>query len=318
MSIKNKNILVTGGCGYVGSVLVAKLLAQDANVTVFDNQWFGNYLDKNHKLEIIKDDIRNIEKYNLKEFDKIVHLANIANDPGVELNPSLSWEINVLASNQIMDKICNKSSVDQIVYASSGSVYGVKEEAEVTEELSLVPISVYNKTKMVSEKVLLSYKDEIKVHCIRPATVCGISPRMRLDVSVNMLAFQALKNKVMTIYGGQQVRPNIHILDLTDAIIHFLENSEIKNGVYNAGFENLSILDIAEKVNKKIKCEIKILPVNDIRSYRLNSDKLLKTGFKKRYSVDDAISEIIEQYNNGKLIEKDSYYTVKWMKHLNI
>ena len=318
MSIKNKNILVTGGCGYVGSVLVAKLLAQDANVTVFDNQWFGNYLDKNHKLEIIKDDIRNIEKYNLKEFDKIVHLANIANDPGVELNPSLSWEINVLASNQIMDKICNKSSVDQIVYASSGSVYGVKEEAEVTEELSLVPISVYNKTKMVSEKVLLSYKDEIKVHCIRPATVCGISPRMRFDVSVNMLAFQALKNKVMTIYGGQQVRPNIHILDLTDAIIHFLENSEIKNGVYNAGFENLSILDIAEKVNKKIKCEIKILPVNDIRSYRLNSDKLLKTGFKKRYSVDDAISEIIEQYNNGKLIEKDSYYTVKWMKHLNI
>ena len=318
MSIKNKNILVTGGCGYVGSVLVAKLLAQDANVTVFDNQWFGNYLDKNHKLEIIKDDIRNIEKYNLKEFDKIVHLANIANDPGVELNPSLSWEINVLASNQIMDKICNKSSVDQIVYASSGSVYGVKEEAEVTEELSLVPISVYNKTKMVSEKVLLSYKDEIKVHCIRPATVCGISPRMRLDVSVNMLAFQALKNKVMTIYGGQQVRPNIHILDLTDAIIHFLENSEIKNGVYNAGFENLSILDIAEKVNKKIKCEIKILPVNDIRSYRLNSDKLLKTGFKKRYSVDDAIGQIIEQYNNGKLIEKDSYYTVKWMKHLNI
>tara|TARA_Y100000591_G_C21841715_1_gene706047 strand:+ start:1038 stop:1991 length:954 start_codon:yes stop_codon:yes gene_type:complete len=317
MSIKDKKILVTGGCGYVGSVLVNKLLKKEASVVVFDTQWFGNYLEKNNKLEIIKDDIRNIDKYNLTEFDKIVHLANIANDPGVELNPSLSWEVNVLASHQIMDKI-NNSSIDQIIYASSGSVYGVKEEENVTEELSLVPISTYNKTKMVSEKVLLSFKDKFKIHCIRPATVCGLSPRMRLDVSVNMLTFQALKNKVMTIHGGQQVRPNIHISDLTNAIIHFLENKNIESGVYNAGFENLSILDIANRVKEKVKSEIKILPVNDIRSYRLNSDKLINTGFKKTSSVNDAIDEIVKNFNNGKLIEKDSYYTVKWMKHLNI
>ena len=317
MSIKDKKILVTGGCGYVGSVLVNKLLKKEASVVVFDTQWFGNYLEKNNKLEIIKDDIRNIDKYNLTEYDKIVHLANIANDPGVELNPSLSWEVNVLASHQIMDKIDN-SSIDQIVYASSGSVYGVKEEENVTEELSLVPISVYNKTKMISEKVLLSFKDKFKVHCIRPATVCGISPRMRLDVSVNMLTFQALKNKVMTIHGGQQVRPNIHISDLTNAIIHFLENKNIESGVYNAGFENLSILDIANRVKEKVNSEIKILPVNDIRSYRLNSDKLINTGFKKTSSVNDAIDEIVKNFNDGKLTEKDSYYTVKWMKHLNI
>lgn len=317
MSIKDKKILVTGGCGYVGSVLVNKLLKKEARVVVFDTQWFGNYLEKNNKLEIIKDDIRNIDKYNLTEYDKIVHLANIANDPGVELNPSLSWEVNVLASHQIMDKIDN-SSIDQIVYASSGSVYGVKEEENVTEELSLVPISIYNKTKMVSEKVLLSFKDKFKIHCIRPATVCGLSPRMRLDVSVNMLTFQALKNKVMTIHGGQQVRPNIHISDLTNAIIHFLENKNIESGVYNAGFENLSILDIANRVKEKVKSEIKILPVNDIRSYRLNSDKLINTGFKKTSSVNDAIDEIVKNFNDGKLIEKDSYYTVKWMKHLNI
>ena len=317
MSIKDKKILVTGGCGYVGSVLVNKLLKKEASVVVFDTQWFGNYLEKNNKLEIIKDDIRNIDKYNLTEFDKIVHLANIANDPGVELNPSLSWEVNVLASHQIMDKI-NNSSIDQIIYASSGSVYGVKEEENVTEELSLVPISTYNKTKMVSEKVLLSFKDKFKIHCIRPATVCGLSPRMRLDVSVNMLTFQALKNKVMTIHGGQQVRPNIHISDLTNAIIHFLENKNIESGVYNAGFENLSILDIANRVKEKVKSEIKILPVNDIRSYRLNSDKLINTGFKKTSSVNDAIDEIVKNFNNGKLIEKDSYYTVKWMKYLNI
>jgi nucleoside-diphosphate-sugar epimerase len=317
MSIKDKKILVTGGCGYVGSVLVNKLLKKEASVVVFDTQWFGNYLEKNNKLEIIKDDIRNIDKYNLTEYDKIVHLANIANDPGVELNPSLSWEVNVLASHQIMDKIDN-SSIDQIVYASSGSVYGVKEEENVTEELSLVPISIYNKTKMVSEKVLLSFKDKFKIHCIRPATVCGLSPRMRLDVSVNMLTFQALKNKVMTIHGGQQVRPNIHISDLTNAIIHFLENKNIENGVYNAGFENLSILDIANRVKEKVKSEIKILPVNDIRSYRLNSDKLINTGFKKTSSVNDAIDEIVKNFYDGKLTEKDSYYTVKWMKHLNI
>ncbi len=317
MSIKDKKILVTGGCGYVGSVLVNKLLDKEAYVVVFDTQWFGNYLNKTKRLEMIKDDIRNIKNYDLKDFDKIVHLANIANDPGVELNPSLSWEVNVLASHQIMEKI-NHSSVDQIIYASSGSVYGIKEEENVTEELSLVPISVYNKTKMISEKVLLSYKDKIKIHCIRPATVCGISPRMRLDVSVNMLTFQALKNKVMTVHGGKQVRPNIHISDLTNSIIHFLENKDIEGGVFNAGFENLSILDIANKVNERVPSEIKILPLNDVRSYRLNSDKLLNTGFKKTNSVDDAIDEIVKNYKDGKLVEKDSFYTVKWMKHLKI
>ena len=226
MSIKNKKIFVTGGCGYVGSVLVDKLLSKGANVVVFDTQWFGNYLPKNKNLEVIKDDIKNLSNYSLNDCNKFVHLANIANDPGVELNPSLSWEVNVLASYQIMEQI-NKSSIDQVMYASSGSVYGVKEEENVTEDLSLVPISVYNKTKMISEKVLMSYENKVKIHCIRPATVCGLSPRMRLDVSVNMLTFQALKNNVMTIYGGEQVRPNIHISDLTNAIIHFMENEKI-------------------------------------------------------------------------------------------
>ena len=164
----------------------------------------------------------------------------------------------------------------------------------------------------------MSYKDKIKIHCIRPATVCGISPRMRLDVSVNMLTFQALKNKVMTVHGGKQVRPNIHISDLTNSIIHFLENKDIESGVFNAGFENLSILDIANKVNERVPSEIKILPLNDVRSYRLNSDKLLNTGFKKTNSVDDAIDEIVKNYKDGKLVEKDSFYTVKWMKYLKI
>ena len=162
MSIKDKKILVTGGCGYVGSVLVNKLLKKDAHVVVYDTQWFGNYLEKNNKLEFIRDDIRNIDKYNLAKFDKIVHLANIANDPGAELNPQLSWNINVLGTMGLLE-LCKKNKVKQFIYASSGSVYGVKDEARVTEELDLVPISAYNKTKMVAERVFLSYKNKIDI-----------------------------------------------------------------------------------------------------------------------------------------------------------
>ena len=184
------NILITGGCGYVGTVLTETLLNDGYKITVIDTQWFGNNLKKHPNLINIKGDIRNIESINLEKIDTILHLANIANDPAVELNPTLSWEVNVLAAQQLADKAI-RHGVKHFVYASSGSVYGVKDEPQVTEELSLVPISVYNKTKMVAERVLLSYKDKMQVHCIRPATVCGMSPRMRLDVSVNMLTFHA-------------------------------------------------------------------------------------------------------------------------------
>ena len=235
-------ILVTGGCGYKGHVLVPKLLERGYDVIVFDIQWFGNYLKKDKNLEVIKGNVQDLSKIDLKGVDCIIHLANIANDPGVELNQTLSWEVNTLVSQQLAEKAI-ADGVKQIIYASSGSVYGVKEEDEVTEDLSLVPISAYNKTKMVSERVLYSYKDHIKIHCIRPATVCGFSPRMRLDVSVNMLTFQALKNKKITVFGGNQVRPNIHMQDMIGVYSHFLEHqSDIESGNYNAGFENISIL----------------------------------------------------------------------------
>ncbi len=169
---------------------------------------------------------------------------------------------------------------------------------------------------MVAEKVLMHYKDKLKVQCIRPATVCGFSPRMRLDVAVNMLTFQALKNKEISVNGGNQIRPNIHINDLTDAFLHLIENENISSGLYNAGFENLSIKEIAEKIRDKIDSKINIMPLVDPRSYRLNSDKLVKTGFKNNFSVDQAIDEIIKRYNDKALIEHDSFYTVKWMKHL--
>ena len=310
-------ILVTGGCGYVGTVLVQKLLADDHYVNVIDTQWFGNHLTINENLEVTKQDIRDVNENQLGGIDTIIHLANIANDPAVELNPTLSWEVNVLAAQQLAD-LAVRNGVKQFIYASSGSVYGVKDEPQVTEDLTLVPISVYNKTKMVAERVLLSYVGKMQVHCLRPATVCGWSPRMRLDVSVNMLTFQALKNGKITVFGGDQTRPNIHIKDLINVYKHLLKNPRIQSGCYNAGFENISILDIANKVSARIPAEIIITESNDPRSYRQNSDKLLATGFKQKYSVDDAIEDVINSYQSGELIETDQCYTVKWMKHLNL
>ena len=309
-------ILVTGGCGYVGSLLVPTLLKKsDCEVVVYDTQWFGKNLSEHPNLRVIKGDIRSIPEKVFLGVDKVIHLANIANDPAVELDPTLSWEVNVLAAYRMIENSI-KAGVKDFLFASSGSVYGVKEEANVTEDLDLVPISVYNKTKMIAERVLYSYRDKIRVICVRPATVCGLSERLRLDVSVNMLTHQALKNGVITVFGGQQVRPNIHIKDLVSVYTHFMENSQIESGFYNAGFENLSIISIAKKVSELTGADVKITESNDPRSYRQDSTKLLKTGFTPKFGVKDAINELVAKYQRRDLIEKDTYYTVKTMKLL--
>ena len=312
------NILITGGCGYTGTLLTNDLINLGYKVTVVDTQWFGNYLSPNKNLKIIKTDIRNYNEVPLKDIDTVVHLANIANDPSVELNPKISWEVNVLATQKLVENSI-KNKVKHFIFASSGSVYGIKKEGEVTEDLPLVPISTYNKTKMIAERVLMSYNNDIKLHCIRPATVCGFSPRMRLDVSVNMFAFQALKNKKMTVFGGSQIRPNIHIQDLINVYKHFISKPNLPEGFYNAGFENLKIIEIAQQVAKIIPSKIIIKENNeDIRSYKQNSDKLIATGFKKNFFVKDAIEEIKDKFESEKFTESDRCYTVKWMKTLNL
>ena len=171
---------------------------------------------------------------------------------------------------------------------------------------------------MVAELVFLSYADQMQVHCIRPATVCGVSPRMRLDVSVNMLTYQALKNKKITVFGGNQTRPNIHIKDIANVYRHFLRNRQIPSGCYNAGFENISILEIAEQVKKEIGAEIVISPSNDPRSYRQDSSKLIATGFRPSHSVTQAIREIADAFHSNELSEGDNCYTVKWMQKLKL
>ena len=306
-------ILITGGCGYKGSILVPRLLERGYEVVVFDAMWFGNQLPEHPSLQIVQGDTCESGEIPLSDVETVIHLANVANDPSVELNPVLSWEVNVLATQQLADR-CMRNGVRQFIFASSGSVYGLKEEEHVTEELELVPISVYNKTKMVTERVLLSYSDEFQVHCIRPATVCGYSPRMRLDVCVNLLTMQALKNGKITVFGGDQTRPNIHIQDMARVYEHFLEHPDLPSGCYNAGFENNSIKGIAEMVREQVPAEITMSESDDPRSYRQNSDKLLATGFLPQFNVAQAIQDLVAKYEQGVLEDKDDCYNVKWMK----
>ena len=310
-------LLVTGGCGYIGTVLTERLLLDGHQVIVVDTQWFGNHLAEHPELVVLKQDIRDSRAIPLDGVDTVLHLANIANDPAVELNPELSWEVNVLAGQQLAD-LAVRAGVRQFIYASSGSVYGVKQEDEVTEDLALDPISVYNKTKMAAERVLLSYRDEMIVHCVRPATVCGLSPRMRLDVAVNMLTYQALSGGQMTIFGGRQTRPNIHIKDMVGVYQHLLARPDLLTGCYNAGFENLSILEVAELVQTEVPAEIVVTESVDPRSYRQNSDKLCSSGFTPAFTVSDAITDISRSFKEGTLPASPECFTVDWMRQLGL
>ena len=303
-------IFVTGGCGYKGSLLIKKLLELGYKVINIDAQWFGSKLQKNKNLLNIKGDIRDPKNYNLKGVDAIIHLASVSNDPCSDLNPKLSWEIGPLSTMLLVEEAI-KHKVKKFIYSSSGSVYGLKKEKKVVENLSLNPISDYNKSKMICERVLDSYKNHLEITIVRPATVCGLSPRMRFDLTVNLLTISALEKNKMVVFGGNQIRPNIHIDDITDLYIFCLKKK--LKGIYNAGFENLSILQIAKYIQKKLGSKIIIKKSNDIRSYRLSSEKLLKTGFRPKKSIIIAIDELIQAYNKKLISIRDENINLKWM-----
>ena len=305
-------LFVTGACGYKGSVLVPKLLLAGHEVIAFDIQWFGNFLRPHPALTVVKGDIRDPENIDLAGVDAVIHLSSVANDPCGDLDPKLTWEISCLATMQLADRAA-RQGVRQFIYASSGSVYGVKKEDQVTEDLELLPISEYNKTKMCGERIVLSYKDDMVVQIVRPATVCGLSPRMRLDVSVNLLTMQALSKGKIVVFGGDQTRPNIHIEDITDLYLFLLANPQ-HTGVFNAGFENLSINEIAGLVTRHVPAEVTVTPSVDPRSYRVNSDKLLATGFRPKKTVEDAIKEIVGEFRQGSLRDEPRWNNLTWMQ----
>lgn len=304
-------ILVLGGAGYTGSVLVRDLLEEGHEVVVFDTGWFEFHLPSHENLQILQGDIRT-DPLPLSGVEFVIHLANVANDPSVALSPVLSWEVNVLASMRVAEEAV-KAGVSNLIFASSGSVYGIKDEENVTENLELVPISVYNKTKMIAERVLLSYQGLMNIWLVRPATVCGLSPRMRLDLTVNLLTFQALTKKEITVFGGEQVRPNIHVDDLSAVYRHILSGL-VPPGIYNAGFENLSVMDIALEVARVTGASIVVHESKDPRSYRQNSDKLVGTGFRPKKSLVDAISELKDAYEQKLLHDRLEWNTVDTMR----
>jgi nucleoside-diphosphate-sugar epimerase len=308
-------VLITGGCGYVGTQLTAAVLARTPHdVTVLDTMWFGNRLAPDPRLTVLPMDVRKIDEVDLSPYDTIFHLANIANDPSVELNPYSSWEVNVLAGMRLVDRAA-RQGVKQFIFASSASVYGLKQDPRVTEDLELFPLSEYNKTKMVAERVVLSYADTMTTTIIRPATVCGLSPRMRLDVVVNMLTMQALAKGAVTVLGGDQTRPNIHIDDLVDVYMFAFDRR--LSGTYNAGFENLTVRQIAEAVAREIPASIEVRPSNDPRSYYVCADKLLATGFRPRKTVQIAIREMADAFRAGQLHDEPIAYNVHWMRQHN-
>lgn len=300
-------VTVTGGAGYVGSVLVPKLLAAGHSVRVVDLCWFGCYLKDHPNLQVAHADFRDVQI----DGDAVIHLAAVANDPTGDLNPKVTWETNALGTMQLADDAA-KAGVGQFIYASSGSVYGLSDEPRVTEEVPLYPLSEYNKTKMVAERCVLSYAHEMCVQILRPATVCGFSPRMRLDVVVNDITMMALTKGAITIRGGKQIRPNIHIEDMCDLYLWMLDRPHL-TGIYNAGFDNLSVLEIAERIGSRLNVPVTAAPTIDQRSYRLSSEKLLYTGFLPKKTVSDAINEIIAAYRAGTLKDDPKWRNLETM-----
>ena len=318
-------ILLTGGCGYIGTNLTNKLLEEGHRVIVVDIMWFGNYLNSHKNLSVIQADIRDIDKVTMEGIDSIIHLANIANDPTGNLNSKLTWEVNALASKFLVEKAIDRG-VEQFIFASSGSVYGIKEEQQVTEDLQLMPISDYNKSKMISERVLLSYQDKITVQVIRPATVCGYSPRQRLDVVVNILTNLAYHKREISVFGGHQLRPNIHIADMVEIYVVLLNASKekIAGEIFNGGYENYSVIELAETVRGVIGDDVvlKTTPTDDNRSYHVSSKKIAEVlGFTSSHTIRDAVADLREAFDAGLLpdsLNDERYFNIKRMQSLNL
>ena len=331
MNHKPQNILVTGGAGYVGSVLVPKLLKKGHRVKVIDLYIYGEHVLEhvrtNPNLQQIKGDIRDralLEKI-IPGTDTLIHLACISNDPSYELDPHLSKSINYDAFIDLVD-ISKKSGTGLFIFASSSSVYGVKDIENVTEDLLLEPLTDYSKYKALCEEYLLKNQtDNFICVIVRPATVCGYSPRMRLDLTVNILTAHAINTNRITVFGGEQKRPNIHIDDITDYYVRLLETPQekIAGKIYNAGYENYRILEIADMVKETLEMDgpIETVPTKDNRSYHISSEKIRKElGFTPAKTIRDAIKDIKIAFETKMLGEWQSidYYNVKKMKSINL
>ena len=324
-----KKVLITGGGGYVGCFLSDYLISKGYDVSALDLFIYGHdvfkYSDKIHKY---KGDIRdqNFLKKIIPGHDVVIHLACISNDPSFELNPKLGKSINLDAFEPLVE-FSKFSKVKRFIYASSSSVYGIKNEKNVHEKMSLEPLTDYSKYKADCEKILLKYKDEyFSTVIIRPATVCGYSKRQRLDVIVNILSNIGYHRKEITIFGGKQLRPNIHIKDMVRAYKFLIEadTNKVNGEIFNAGWENKSVSEIAEIVKNELGGNIKLIvtPTNDNRSYHISSEKIKSVlNFQTKFTINDAVNDLKNAFDKNLLsdpINNPNYFNIKKMNEINL
>lgn len=330
---KFKNVLITGGAGYVGSALVPKLIDSGYNVTVYDLYMYGDVFSElkgNTHLKEIRADIRDKEKMMeaMKGIDAVIHLACISNDPSYELDPALGKTINYDAFSNILNA-AKANKVKRFIYASSSSIYGLKEEPNVREDTPANPLTDYSKFKLECEKILKESKDlgGMEYVIARPATVCGYAPRLRLDLVVNILAINALVNKKIKVLGGDQLRPNINIKDMVRAYELLLEapGKKINREAFNVGYQNMKVTDIARRIVDVIgdkSVQLEIVPSDDKRSYHINSDKIKAAlGFEPKYTIEDAVLSLKEAYEKGLIVDplnNPVYYNIKTMQNAKL
>jgi nucleoside-diphosphate-sugar epimerase len=332
MNRKFDSVLVTGGAGYCGSLLIPQLLAAGYRVTVYDLLYFGSYFlpTDNPNLKVIQGDIRNTPKLKaaFEGHDAVVSLACISNDASFELDERLSTSVN-LDAFEPMVVAAKEAGIKRFVYASSSSVYGVSDQPNVTEDHPLVPLTLYNKYKGMCEPLLRKHTSPDFVGVtFRPATVCGYAPRQRLDLSVNILTNHAITNRVIKVFGGSQLRPNLHVQDYCDVVELFLTapDEKIANEIFNVGYQNMSIMDIAHLVKRvveeefpeKAPIDLVTTPSDDNRSYHINSDKITRVlGFKPKHTIEEAVRDLCNAFRAGKLpnsMADDRYYNVRTLK----
>ncbi|MBU2488591.1 MAG: NAD-dependent epimerase/dehydratase family protein [Proteobacteria bacterium] len=326
------DVLVTGGAGYVGAVLVPKLLSAGHRVTVLDLYLYGDDVLSqsagNPGLTEVKGDIRDrgLVRKHMAGQNAVIHLACISNDPSYELDPGLGKSINYDAFKLLVEE-SKAAGVGRFIYASSSSVYGIKDEAEVTEDLAREPLTDYSKYKALCEDVLLAAAtDDFVCTVIRPSTVCGYSPRLRLDLTVNILTNHAVHKGEITVFGGEQKRPNIHIQDMADLYVRLLElpAGAVANKVWNAGFENYKVGEIAQMVRGVINPDlpVKTVPSDDIRSYHVSSKKISDDiGFVARHTIEDAVRDLADAFAQGLVpdpMTDPRYYNIKLMQSVNL